>query len=167
MEPREWTLGHLKVILRLGTHEDKDMDAMLKADNIPLGASMMPSGTSGGAPLDLRGKEASDARRVEYWPQMTIHDPKRRLFIYKAVAEFLESAHEMEDRHIGISTLGPEIGMIPAWEISEEVAKAIYYYAQNDGPLESVEIVTTTASQFNSFVFTLNNIEMFVDRTQT
>ncbi|MHA1771510.1 MAG: hypothetical protein ACTSYL_03490 [Candidatus Thorarchaeota archaeon] len=160
MEPRTWVFGRLTITLRLGPYGDSEMDAALKADNIPLGVPLSPTDTSGN--MGLTAKEDSSAKRVEYWKRITIHDEKRRTLIFNAVTKFLQEAERKGDRRVAVSTLGPEIGMVPGWETAEEIAKAVYHHGNTEGTVDSVDIITTAVSQFNSFIFPLDNIEMFV-----
>lgn len=162
MESRAWTYDRIQVILRLGPSDDSELDVALRANNIPIGIPTLGMSKEESTTTMTTAREACEAEKVVYWPAVSIYDSDRRNRIFRVVSGLIEAADGDGDEKVGISTLGPEIGMVPAWEIAEEITKAIYMQSKREGSVRQIDINVMTAAQFDSFVFTLNNVEMYV-----
>ena len=159
-------LRGIQVSVQLGPCDDSDIDLVVKAQDIPLGAA--PSGirssrgTFGG--LGISMKEATNAEMVRHWPSVSIQDPDRRKVVYGAARDALNAAEAAKVSSVGFFTLGLEAARVPSWEVAEEIVKAVLDHAKEGTGLDRVMLVASSPIQVSSFHYALGNINVIGNR---
>jgi len=158
-------LRGIQVSVQLGPCDDSDIDLVVKAQDIQLGAA--PSGiiSSRGSfeSLGISMKEATHAEMVRHWPSISIQDPDRRKVVYRAARDALNAAEAANVSSVGFFTLGLEVSRVPSWEVAEEIVKAVFDHAKEGTSLDRIMLVASSPIQVSSFQYALGNIRMLRD----
>jgi hypothetical protein len=152
----EWSINGLLVKLENGPHDDATVDYVVKSKRIgymPLQAGLLP-GKAGPA---IQVQEMSLAKKVTYWPEVSLKDFGRRTIIYEAAKKALEEANKLKANEVGFYTVGLETAGVPSWEVAEEIVRAVYEYSANKGTISTAVFVAGSPIQVSSFQYALNN----------
>ncbi len=167
MTRREWHLGRCTVELLTGDEEQQQVDLRVYSEvPLPLGLSWsgpFPTMTPA-KPLTLtdRGtvvvRDAAESAPDEMkWPDLHLGAVDVKREIYRTTADALHRAEERRLKRVGFHTAGLEAYLLPDWMIAEGIVRAVYEYGLRTGPEITVVIVVSRGTQFDAFVFTLNN----------
>lgn len=157
----EWSMNGLLVKLENGPHDDAKMDYVVKSKRLgmlPLQAGGLVSGKVRPA---IQVQEMTLAKKVVYWPEVSLRDFRRRAMIYEAAKKALEDASILKAAEVGFFTVGLEVSGVPSWEVAEEIVKAVYEYSVNKGTISTAVLVAGSPIQVSSFQYALNNRVLF------
>lgn len=153
----EWSMNGLLVKLENGPHDDVGMDYVVKSKRIgymPLQAVGTFPGKVGPA---IQVQEMTLAKKVAYWPEVSLKDFGRRTMIYEATKKALDDANGLKAVEVGFFTVGLEVAGVPSWEVAEEIVKAVHEYSVNKGTISTAVLVAGSPIQVSSFQYALNN----------
>ena len=125
----EWSMNGMLVKLENGPYDDTNLDYVLKSKSIgymPLQAGGLFTGKVGPA---IQVHEMALAKKVAYWPQVSLKDFGRRTIIYEAAKKALEEANNFEASEVGFFTVGLEVAGVPSWEVAEEIVRAVHEHS--------------------------------------
>jgi hypothetical protein len=148
----KWKFSEISVLVYLSYPDDSDIDLVLKTSGIVLG--------TGKSRITIQ--EKSDARNIEYWPDISLNNPKRRNMIYKAATDFLLKAESISASTVGFYTTGLEAARIPSWEIAEELVRAVMKHSKDSTCIKEILFVASSPTQMSSFQFALNNSNLYM-----
>ena len=148
----KWKFGKISVLAYLSYPDDSDIDLVLKTSGIAL--------DTGKSRITIQ--EKSNARYVEYWPDISLNNPKRRNMIYKAAIDFLLKAERISASTVGFYTTGLEAARIPSWEIAEELVRAVMKHSKDSTCIQDILFVASSPTQMSSFQFALNNSSLYM-----
>lgn len=151
---RTWKIGKISVSIELGPYDDSNIDLVVKSKSIPVG-----DGT-GGSPA-IMVQESSKAKNIEYWPVISLENPKRRNSVFQAAKDVLKIAEDNSTKSIGFFTMGLEVARIPSWEIAEELVRALNAHSEVASSVRQVFFISSSPTQISSFQFALNNTELY------
>ena len=126
----------------------------MKSKAIPVG-----DGFRGSPSIMVR--ESSNAKNIEYWPNITMEDPNRRRTVFQAAKDILKTAEKYSATNVGFFTMGLEVGRIPSWEIAEELVRALNAHLEVVSSVQQVFFIASTPTQLSSFQFALNNADLY------
>jgi hypothetical protein len=158
-------LEGISVSIQLGPYDDSEIDLVVKAENISLDIQSVGSMSSGGKLIGpgISMKEASNAKRIKYWPNVSIQDTGRRRKVYEAARSALDDAVAADASSVGFYTLSLEVSRVPSWEVAEEIVKAIIDHSKQKPCVERVFLIASSPIQVSSFQFALDNFKIFAD----
>ena len=152
---KTWKIGKIAVSIELGPYDDSKMDLVVKSKSIHVG-----DGTGGSPAIMVR--ESSKAKNIEYWPAISLENPKRRNSVFQAAKDVLKIAEENSTKSIAFFTMGLEVARIPSWEIAEELVRALNAHNIETSSVQHVYLVASTPTQLSSFQFALNNSSLYI-----
>jgi len=155
----------IDVSVQLGPCDDSDIGLVVKTQSLPIGASgqIATGNISGESGFEISIREATNAEKIRYWPNVSIQNPDRRKIVYQTVRDALKDAELANVSSVGFFTLGLEVSRVPSWEVAEEIVKAVYDHVRFGTTLDKILLVASSPIQVSSFQFALSNIKIIRD----
>jgi hypothetical protein len=150
-------MNGLLVKLESGRYDDANLDYVVKSKRI--GYMPLQVGGSSAVKADpaVQVQEMALAKKIAYWPAVSLKDLGRRTIIYDAAKKALDEANRLKATGLGFFTTGLEVAGVPSWEVAEEIVRAVSEYSVNKGTIGTAVLVAGSPIQVSSFQYALNN----------